>query len=104
MLIWQQTPTMVHYSCFLVTILIIITFPYEICKVCSIHYDVTVITYPFHLSHLSSHCKRSRSLILFIYHFSFLSSKINDDDRSIAKIVIIDIVRVPEVPHTLSNE
>lgn len=54
MLIWQQTPAMVNYFCFLITILVIITFRYEICKVRSIHYDVTVITYPFHISFIIS--------------------------------------------------
>ena len=39
---------MVLYSCFLVAILVVVALSYELCKVCIIHYAVTVNANPSH--------------------------------------------------------
>jgi hypothetical protein len=39
---------MVLYLRFLVAILVVVALLYELCKVCLIHYTVTINTHPFH--------------------------------------------------------
>ena len=39
---------MVLYSCFLITVFVIVALLYELCKVCKIHYAVTVNANPSH--------------------------------------------------------
>ena len=45
---------MVLYYCLLIAILVVVALLYELCKVCTIHYTVTVNTNPSHWHHVLS--------------------------------------------------
>ena len=83
---------MVYHLCFLDAILIIVALVYELCKVCLVHYTVTVNTNP---SHFSSH---------------HLTAKWVQCRLGLYKIPLFSIVRicmllcVPEVPHTAKRK